>query len=589
MSRLSGGQKAEPMQGGSHPFFRPTVRAMEFNKKNTYGVRILPAYELDESLNPTSPTSWVAYRNPNELDPSSSKPMFTSWYYTFKGYKFRGNAKKGFLSPLTFEATDCRGKDPLYDCYLTARNAGDGHEWHELVEKGEDSKEGFSAVLEKPRVFAAMNAMVELDKNKLENRVVIVTKPSLDHLKEQLNQLTPRGDQPIDPDWEEFVLGDITGPAHGLWGFVKEGSFNDAGMKTMLFQFAQSKDRSIGARQWPIDLNSPWGQEILARRYHIGDLENVTHILTAEEILEFIVNDGFLPPDLVEAACADSWSIPKSKTGRKYSPKVSWEQGTGAKDGVAETPSPTAAAAAAGTNTRAPAGGSFTKPADTPTVKPKENRQFWLLLASNQVAQNMIDEATLARLVEQDKKDHVVCLKGDNQWKPASMFGILIQPPAPAATAPPPPPATGAPPPPSTGMPPAPRGPVASPPPNPPRNPGMPPQAVGTNRPAPVQPPVGQTPPPAGYTPAPPAQSPPTAVNQSPPPPAEAAAAGDGVPSPLTDEEMKELSVLQEEWNLTSSAGKPIDVEKINRFLYLNDRLSGMKSAFKPTAMPPTV
>jgi len=49
----------------------------------------------------------------------------------------------------------------------------------------------------------------------------------------------------------------------------------------------------------------------------------------------------------------------------------------------------------------------------------------------------------------------------------------------------------------------------------------------------------------------------------------------------LTDAELKELKVLQAEWNEVCISGKPIAAEKIQRYLYLNDRLSASRTELR--------
>ena len=592
---LAGGQKSEFVQGFALPFFYPTVKALEFNKKNVYWARILPSFELDSSFTPVGPLTYIPYRNPNDIDPETNKPMFTSWYYPLKGYKFLGTKKTAFLSPLTNEQTDKRGVDPLFDCYLTARNMPKDHEWHALVEKPDDKSEGFNAVIPRPRIFHAMNVLTELEKDKIENRIAVITESSQKDLKDKLNSRTPYGETPLDPNWPDYVLGDVTSPEYGLTCYVREEAFNDAGMKTMMFQFTTRTDSTAGAQRWPLDLNQPWAQEFMAKRYHIGDLENVTKVWSAEEILQFMVDDGFLPPELIEAACGNTWPIPKSQTGRKYVQNLSWDKAV-AKGEAGQAAQPAS---------QAPTGRTLAPMPGT------SDRKFWMLLPGNQVSQQLIPESQIRAMIMIDGTDPTVCQSGENQWKPASHYGIISVQSAQAA--PPPPvaaPASSVPPPrpagpgPAGGPPSVPRPSVMQPPPRAagPAVPSpMPPGGGGRPMPAqPAMPGMGQpvppvqqqqqaAPPPPMAAPVGQTQAPPPPmgapdslhgskadpVQQAPPPPAAGAGQTQVVNmGALSETEMADYQQIQAEFSEVSKSGKPMAPDRIKRYIDYSERLS---------------
>lgn len=551
------------------PFFFPEVKAVELITKNVYGLRILPAFQRDESRLPVSPTSFVQYRDPANISPDSGKAAFTDWYYSFKGYKFIGNDGRGFLSPLILERTDKRGVDPLFDCYHLARNSKDNRpEWFALTEKVGDEK---NATLEKYRVFCAMNVVLQAEQN-LVNRIAVVTKASLDHMKEHLDVLCSRQDQPNDPDWPDFLLGDVTSPYHGLWATVQKGKFNTAGMEASLFKFSGSKDRLINAVKYPVDPNSAWGQEMLAGRYDIGDLERVTRIATAQEILEYIVNDGFLPIELVQEACGPFWDVPESKARRTSAPTAYQEAPAG---GGSFAPRPPVAQAAAPAPMAAPSG-----------------RQFWVVLPNGTVSAQAMPEAIVRSMVAQNRQNLQVMLVGEQAWKTAQDFGILVPvapapapAPAPVPAAPPAAPqpprmpapagprviAPGAP----TPLPPPGSSPVA-PPPMPPGAPAMaqrpvtpPPPAA--QRPAPVQPAAPMAPPAAPV--APPAA--PTAPAAAPTAPAapQPPAANQPVQA-LSPAEVTEYQELEQLWMQQCAAGQAMPPDKLTRYAELADRYS---------------
>ena len=619
----TGGSQGEPVRFGSMPFFFPDVKAVELITKNVYGVRLLPAFQRDDSGAPVSPTSWIPYRDAGNVEGNSGKPPFTAWYFSFKGYKFIGNDGRGFLSPLTMERHDKRGVDPLFDCYQLAHNSKEAHpEWYALTVKAEGEK---NATLEKYRVFCAANALMEVDRNPM-NRLIVVTKVSLDDLKEQLDVLCNTKDQPNDPDWSDFLLGDITSPHHGLWGTVQKGTFNKAGMEASLFSFSRSRDRLVNVVKYPVDPNSSWGMEVLAGRYDIADLERVTRIASAEEILEFIVNDGFLPEDLIHEACSPTWDVPIVK-GRRTSGPRSFPEQSAAEENQ---------------------GGSFVKPKTPPATAPGvpvaqppvSQRRFWVLMPDGRPSAQLIPESAVRAMVNSHGQDMQLVLEGTDVWCLASSFGIVktvtpppaaaLQPataptttssaPSPAAALQPatattttssaPPARIMAPPVPTMPAIPAPAPAVASAPPIPrqaaspaptqaPPAPMQAPPAPMQAPPAPMQaPPVPVRPPappapmqappaPMQAPPAPPAtmQAPPAppAPTQAPPIPATvaqpvalpmaapAAPVSSGV-LPLTNEERAELAELEQEWTAVLSAGKSVSQAKTQRYYELSER-----------------
>lgn len=584
MSRLTGGSSGEPVRGGHVPFFYPEVKAFEPIGKNTYGIRLLPSFQFDESGNPTDLMSMVPYRDLEQVDPQSGKEKFSSWYFSLKGYKFMGNEKRQFLSPLTLYRTDKRGIDPLFDCYLTARTSKDQHsDWYQLTEKPKNDPRQRNAVLENFRVFGAMNVIQDLGQQKFENRIMTITTAGLTDLKDQLDRLTPWGEQPLDPEWPKYLLGDVTSPLHGLWAIVKEGVFNIAGMKCCLLNFSQAKDRLVGHSKWPIDVNSDWGRSFIQKRYNIADTDKVTRVPKGEEVLDFLVNDGFLPQELIHAACSDHWPVPAGHVNRRFSPPPM--QSTGA------PPTPT------GTMTGAPSA-----PGGDGDLGPvTDTRQFWVVI-NGQTLPKPVSIAQLKGMLLVQRMDLVVMLVGDPAgWKQASAFGLWAAstPPTPSApptrptpSAPPTPPTPPTPPVPPTGpggpvrsvAPPAPAygGPSSSPafaPPAPDRSVSAPPPAPVASV-APGGPMVA----PAGNHPASPLQQkappvPPVA------PPALSAAVPVAPTAPaaqavaMTPAEATELMELEKQWEALAHGQGEMDPKAMNRYAQLSDRYQAMKQS----------
>ena len=620
MSKLVGGSSGEPVRGGNVPFFYPEVKAFEPSSKNSYGGRILPGFVFDDSGTPTDLMSITPYRDVNSTDPQTGKEKFTSWYFSLKGYKFTGKEKRQFLSPLTLHRVDKRGIDPLFDCYLTARTSKDRKEWYSLTEKPKDTSDpkNRNAVLENFRVFGAINVLQDLGQGKFENRICVVTTAGMTDLKEQLDRYTPLGDTPIDPDWPRYLFGDVTSPRYGLWFSIKEAVFNNAGMRSMMFVFSQQKDRLAGHSQWPIDINTPWGQEVMRKRYNIADTDKVTRVASSQEILDFIVGDGFLPQELIHAACSDHWSVPAGHVNRTFSPPPA---------------QPTSPAPAYQPPVQQP---PAQQAHDDGDLGPVATHLFWVSL-NGQTVPKPVTGAQLRGMVTSMQTDLLVCLTSNpTDWKPASAFGIVASAPTPPQAPQPPKPPTAptgpsAPVPPSAPTPPqAPASPprsVAPPPPTgyappaaPPTTPpppaaggfAPPPPPMGMAAPTPQQPPayVPPSPPSAPYGGSPPApsqvppspgggpmvqqagsyptsplhqQAPPQAPAPAPVPPTPTAPAPAntvaGGMQPLSKAEYEELMTLEKKWESLSDGTGVMDPQDMHRYASLSDRYQALKQA----------
>jgi hypothetical protein len=279
-------------------------------------MRILPAFSPDlTSDNPGFKSSFVSYRNKQAAPDDKGHLPFTSWYYTVVGHAYVGNGKRGFLSPLILEPgmRYRRGVDPICDIWNVAEK---DDRFKHLVTKTEGER---NSELEWPRTFGIINALVAIE-NQWENRAVVTTKATLDLLKDALNIYGPRGTQPVDPENDQYLLGDVTSPHYGSMATVREAVFNKAGMKTAKFFYSQFDDRLQGFQPFPLDLNNPVAQGWLLNRYDIGDMEKVTKIASADEIIDYLVSDNTVPYELIKMACENNWAVPAGHVGRTFFP-----------------------------------------------------------------------------------------------------------------------------------------------------------------------------------------------------------------------------------------------------------------------------
>lgn len=320
---LVGGSEGEPGSGFTHPFFASGVKSIQLIGKNTYGVRILPAFDRNiDSGDPAFKLSVAPYRDIDkaEANPEQHSP-FTSWYFTVKGYKFLGNDQRQFISPLSqYGKKDMKGVDPIFDIFFAAKNSGNP-DWVCLVTKPTDPAQGYRSVIPLPSKFGIMNGLVDIEKSgEIENRAIICGSMCMDMLKDTLNTYRPAMvNAPVDPTWPNYLFGDVTSPAYGSWATVQKTVFNTANMADAGFHFSKKKDTLISHTPWPIDLDAEWGQAYLQGRYDFGD-PGIVKILTAEEILDWVVADGFIPYELIEHACKNRWTVPADPCGATHFP-----------------------------------------------------------------------------------------------------------------------------------------------------------------------------------------------------------------------------------------------------------------------------
>lgn len=321
MPRLTGGSAGEVTQKFSHPFFYPDVKVIDLQAKNTYGVRILPAFgkttEDDSAfgLDPTSQAYRLSvreYRDREVLD-ADGRAIFTNWYYSLQGHKFIGNGRRGFLSPLMLQGKDASpfGLDPLFDICMYAKKHA---EFSHLLEKGTNR----NATLSWPRKFGVVNTLVDIE-GSMVNTLAVMSDGGLTDLKEQLDELRPAIlADPSDPNWPDYAYGDVTSMDYGLYAQVRETPINAAGFKTACFHFSQNRKQFTGMTPYPLPADS----SCLEERFDIGDTKHVTRLYEdlGQEILDYVVHDGFLPHDLIESACSHHphWTIPVPKN-RTYS------------------------------------------------------------------------------------------------------------------------------------------------------------------------------------------------------------------------------------------------------------------------------
>ena len=295
---LLGGSQADSSRTYTHGFFHDGVKSTQFKVSNTYFLRILPAFDLSKMGTPGFEKSFVPYRSKELPDDFKTKtPGFTSWFYVVQAYTWYGKGTETFISPLSADQRRT-GVDPIRDIRNYCERSDDPQIKALTVDKS--FKERAPAPM--TRLFGLVNILLMTDVNskKTENQIGIFTNSAITDLKNKLSMRAGRNDEVISSDWEDYIYGDITHPVEGLAATVRET--NPEGADNIRFSgvhFSDKPGRLEGHQKW--DLSDT---DALENRYNIVDEESVTKIWTYDQILEYVVQDGVIPYNVIEAACA---------------------------------------------------------------------------------------------------------------------------------------------------------------------------------------------------------------------------------------------------------------------------------------------
>jgi hypothetical protein len=282
--------------------------------KGTESVRmkILPARASADTMSrqdPEWPYSVLPYRDMTGeiLDAATQTEAFTNWFAVIKGYRFFGRNGDSFISPLTLklagvtDPNECA--DPIRDCYNWIKREG-GEQYKHLIDKPKDQKK--DAPVSYPKDIVIFCAEVCKD-NKWTPRLVVTSTAAKDDLLRQLSIGTPyKSNEPYDPDFPMYLYGDITNPERGL-------VVHTCSKKTPTYSFngfaigdSEREVSNATARVTP--------REALAKRPALLSCDTLK-ILTYQELVDYIVADGTIPVEVIEAACGRFAKVDPSKAG----------------------------------------------------------------------------------------------------------------------------------------------------------------------------------------------------------------------------------------------------------------------------------
>jgi hypothetical protein len=299
---------AEAGGGGVAGIFQHGVKALQpgARDRDVY-VRILPAFDPHLALHDQSYRQSVGeYRlRDGQIDSDTKSEAFTPWYLQVIAYTYLGNTKEGILSPLTLKGMGGVSLEecacPIHDLYQKARNS-DRPDWKALAFAEKEADRRDIALPFQP-VHVLFNALWTVGNKGWEQGVFMLKTTGLKHLKTQLCWPARADSAPLDRNWPHYLLGDVTNPETGLTARVYKSQVGT--VETYCAHMTMEDFKSTGCQVMPV------GPQQLQNRRILGSDETLK-LLTYQEIVDWVLYDGFLPRDLVREACGARANIPAS-------------------------------------------------------------------------------------------------------------------------------------------------------------------------------------------------------------------------------------------------------------------------------------
>lgn len=283
----------QPNRSRGLDFFTPGIKAFKpAGRHKDCEVRLLPGVDDSQLGNPDFLASVTGYRK--------ADGSFDGFYVAFRAHPYWGITETGMLSPGSLRYlypgryTEQEMKDPIEDCYAVAkRNA----KWRPLTEK----RGSLQPVLGKATALVFMNALYRHSGRSWDQGILIMSFGCLRHLEQQLDMLQPAGDTRLhcQERYQKYFLGDVTDPQEGLVAKVLKADTSPASP----FCLNYTTGRGYDVRRMPVD------DDVLRRRVDFG-ADDWFKMPTPQQMVDVMVEDGFLPLELIKKACGNYANVP---------------------------------------------------------------------------------------------------------------------------------------------------------------------------------------------------------------------------------------------------------------------------------------
>jgi len=277
---------------------------------NSVKGRVLPSYDF--SLNPNDAAfaeSWGPYRD-KDLISASGHPAFNYWFYDqFEVYRFWGPQNRSFISPRTKVRMGAATRREILDPIdrmndIVRKNPGKWSTMAPHIKSSGDLKV-FKPLLLLPSEIGFCNFFGTAgDDVEPGNFLIGMSGGGFQYIMNQLQKFTVPGTTPRDPNWPTYLLGDVTHPTTGLKAWSGQKSLSAAGRPANVLLFSTKEDFLSGHEELPVDVNA------LKGRRNFLDLDNVMHIPSLEEMVEWIVEVPEIPIELLREAVNGRVPVP---------------------------------------------------------------------------------------------------------------------------------------------------------------------------------------------------------------------------------------------------------------------------------------
>lgn len=300
--------QAEKQGGYWGGYYKPNVHGMTPTQKKSFSGRILPIFDYTLSqADADFSTSWAPYRNVDNINQETGQPELSAFFAVVAAYSWFGNKQVSFLSPSTLRFTQGITSGPeLIDPVQDLRNYAKKHAdpaVRALTERPENNKES-RVVLPYANKRYVFNVFGTSGTDRVvKNYALDVAQKSFEDLAAKLSEWRPAHERIIDPAWDGYLYGDITNPNTGV--LVDTVSLPATPQPFNGFVFTSGSHKSLnGIRQLPVS------EEALRGRYHFYGENSVFKIFSAQEIVDFLVEDGAIPYNLIQEVCSHYCNVP---------------------------------------------------------------------------------------------------------------------------------------------------------------------------------------------------------------------------------------------------------------------------------------
>lgn len=277
-------------------------------QKKSFSGRILPSFNYELSTaDQDYGISVGPYRNAANVDPETNQPNLSTFFAVVMSYTYFGNGQVSFLSPSTLKYTQGLRRcpetvDPIQDIRNFAKKHNDPA-IRALTERSDDTKEG-KTIIPYPQTRYVFNVYGTIGADRAyKNYMLDVSHKAFEDLATKLSEWRPPHETVIDPNWPDFLYGDITDPNTGL--AVDTVAIPATPQPYNGFIFTTGSHKSLkGTKQIPVP------QEALAGRFRMYGPGSIFKVMGAQEIIDFIVSDGAIPYHLVQQVCSPYANIP---------------------------------------------------------------------------------------------------------------------------------------------------------------------------------------------------------------------------------------------------------------------------------------